>query len=140
MPQAIKQTIILPIQPLALYKLWLSSAGHSAFTKSKAKMSSVEGGRWSAYDGYCSGVNLQLIPGQKIVQSWRDSEWPAAQYSQISLRLKASAKGTVISFAHTHLPAGQKNNYSKGWRDFYWQPLKTYLKAKNSKSKIKASK
>jgi hypothetical protein len=36
-----------------------------------AEISREVGGAYSAYSGYITGQNLELLPDQKIVQSWR---------------------------------------------------------------------
>ena len=68
----------LPAPPEAVYHAWLDSAAHTAMTGGAAKIAGRVGGRFTAWDGYISGKTLALTPGARIVQSWRTSEFAAA--------------------------------------------------------------
>ena len=46
-------------------------------TGGKAKASKKVGAAFSAWDGYIVGKNIELVPGKRIVQSWRTSEFAA---------------------------------------------------------------
>ncbi len=65
----------LPASPQAVYEAWLNSAAHSAMTGGKAKASKRVGAAFSAWDGYIVGKNIELVPGARIVQSWRASDF-----------------------------------------------------------------
>ncbi len=41
----------------------------------EAKCSNQEGGKFTAWDGYIAGKNIQLITNKKIIQIWRTSEF-----------------------------------------------------------------
>ena len=61
--------------PEEIYQAWLDSLAHSEMTGGEANMSDQIGAEVSAWDGYISGRNLELVPGERIVQSWRTSEF-----------------------------------------------------------------
>ena len=44
-------------------------------TGGEASMSDQVGAEVSAWDGYITGRNLELVPGERIVQSWRTSDF-----------------------------------------------------------------
>lgn len=58
---------IIPASPEAIYDAWLDSKAHGAMTGSKAKASAKVGAKFSAWDGYIEGTNLELVPGERIV-------------------------------------------------------------------------
>ena len=68
----------LPAAPEAVYDAWLDSAAHSAMTGGEAKIRRRVGDRYSAWDGYIEGATLELVPGKRIVQFWRTSEFEAS--------------------------------------------------------------
>ena len=72
-----KLSCTLPATPQAVYDAWLDSAAHGAMTGGAAKIAKHVGGPYSAWDGYIAGKTLELIPGKRIVQSWRTSEFAA---------------------------------------------------------------
>jgi uncharacterized protein YndB with AHSA1/START domain len=83
-------TDVIPASPETIYDAWLDSRGHTAMTGGKAKMSKRVGGKLSTWDGYISGQNIELVPGKRIVQSWRTTWLPTPENSSI-LRTNASA-------------------------------------------------
>ena len=75
MPYTFTLTATIPASPEEIYEAWLDSLGHSEMTGGEANMSGQVGAEVSAWDGYISGRNLELIPGERIVQSWRTTEF-----------------------------------------------------------------
>ena len=70
----IKQRILIPsVKPEEVYSALADPKKHSAFTASKATMNPKPGGRFTAWDDYITGKNLELIKGKKIVQEWKTS-------------------------------------------------------------------
>ena len=132
---------IIPAKPRAIYDAWLDSKAHGAMTGTKAKASAKVGGKWSASDGYCSGVNLELVPGKKIVQSWRSTDFADGDTdSKITVTLKPVAGGTKITLLHSAIPDSQTDGgYKAGWADYYFEPMKGYF-AKATKPKAKKRK
>ncbi len=121
----------LPASPQAVYEAWLTSAGHSKMTGGEAKASKRVGGAYSAWDGYITGRNLELIPGQKIVQSWRTSEFaPDDPDSIVTVTLEPIKSGARLTLLHTGVPDGQTSYEEHGWRDHYFEPMKAYFEAK----------
>ena len=75
MPYTFTLTTTIPASPEEIYQAWLDSLGHSEMTGGAATMSDQIGAAVSAWDGYISGRNLELVPGERIVQSWRTTEF-----------------------------------------------------------------
>ena len=128
----LKMSVVLPATPKKIYELWLNSKGHTAITGSKATASAKVKGRFTAWDGYISGTNIDLKEGKKIVQAWRSSEFPDDALDsilEISLAPKAGGK-TTLTLAHSNIPKGQGKNYKQGWKDFYFVPMKAYFSKK----------
>lgn len=127
----LKQTIEFPgVTPKQVYDAFLSSKGHSGMTGGAANISAKTGATFSAWDGYITGKNLELVPGKLIVQAWRTSEFPDdAEDSQLRLELSATkdGKGTVLKMTHSNIPGGQEKMYGPGWHESYWEPMKAYF-------------
>jgi activator of HSP90 ATPase len=105
----------------------MDSKKHGEFTESTAKISRKVGGKFSIYDGEIQGVNLELVPSQKIVQSWRYSDWPEGHYSRATFALKEVPGGTRLTFTQTGVPEEFYDDISQGWQDYYWEPMKEML-------------
>jgi uncharacterized protein YndB with AHSA1/START domain len=130
-PTLIRQKVRIPAPPSAVYSALMDSKRHTAITGAPARIEKKVGGRFSAYDGYASGVNVELVPGKRIVQSWRASDFPKGTHSLIVIELssKKGGKETELSFEHLGVPRAQQKHLGKGWKDFYWEPLRKYFGA-----------
>jgi uncharacterized protein YndB with AHSA1/START domain len=118
---------IFPRSPQELYDAWLDSKQHSKMTGAKAKVSAKVGDTFEAWDGYITGKNLKLEPGNRIVQAWRTSEFADDEEdSKIEITFKLVKAGTRLILQHTKLPPhGQI--YEQGWVDSYFSPMKEYF-------------
>lgn len=120
---------VIPASPRAVYDAWLDSRAHGKMTGGKAKASARVGAAFTAWDGYIEGRNLELVPGKRIVQSWRTSEFKETDPdSRIAITLKPVARGTKLTLLHTRVPDGQ-TGYRDGWRESYFEPMKVYFGA-----------
>ncbi len=130
MAKEIIQHIQFKAKASQLYDLLLDSKKHSAFTGAKAVISKKIGGKYTAYDGYIEGENLELLPGIKIVQTWRAMEehWPEEVYSLVEFVFIENEKGTLLNFKHTEIPSKVKSDFATGWIEHYWEPMKAFLK------------
>ncbi len=130
---------VIPASPRAVYDAWLDSRAHGAMTNSKSKASTKVGGKFMATDDYVWGVNLELVPGKKIIQSWRTSDFAEGdQDSKISVTLKPVAGGTKLILLHSALPESQRElGYPQGWADYYFTPMKAYFAKVAAKGKPK---
>lgn len=125
----IKQNVVIPTSPVELYEAFMDAKKHSAFTGSKATCNAKVGGKFTAWDGYISGKNLELVRGKKIVQEWITTDWPRGYSpSRLELTLRKVKEGTEISMVHSNVPAEQAEAPKQGRHDFYWEPLKEYFK------------
>jgi activator of HSP90 ATPase len=125
----IKQKIIVQAEPEAVYDAFVDAKKHTAFTGSKATIEAKVGGKFTAWDGYISGKNLELEKGKRIVQEWINTDWPEGYPpSRLELTFKKVKSGTEISMVHSDVPADQADDLEEGWTEFYWKPIKEYFK------------
>ncbi len=127
MCRPVHQEVTLRATPKEIYDAYLDSARHARITGESAKMSRRVGGKFTAGGSYISGYNLELVPGKRIVQAWRASEWPAGTYSVLRLELRARGKGTKLTVDHVGIPDRFRDGVDDGWHQFYWEPMKTYF-------------
>lgn len=123
----ITQTVTVNAKPEDVYHVLMSSSKHAELTGSPASISAKVGGRFTAWDGYIVGKNLELVKGKKIVQEWSTTEWPRGYPpSRLVITLVAKGQGTELRMVHSKVPTEQKDDYAEGWRTYYWDPLKKY--------------
>jgi len=125
---SIKLSASFKVKPGKIYSAWLDSKKHSAMTGSIAEIDPGINGKFTAWDGYISGTTAELIPGKKIVQKWRTTEFPTGSPDSIlEIVLEKTKTGTRLTLRHTLIPDGQGENYKQGWKDFYFKPMKKYF-------------
>jgi uncharacterized protein YndB with AHSA1/START domain len=73
--KTVKQSVTIKVSPHDVYEALMDSRKHAQFTGDKASISRKVGGKFSVFDGYSEGTNLELIQDTKIVQAWRASDW-----------------------------------------------------------------
>jgi activator of HSP90 ATPase len=127
MSRTINQTVIFKVAPHEIYEALMDSKIHAAFTGSKARISRSVGGRMMAYDNYIAGKNVELVPDKKIVQLWRAVDWPEGYFSRITFEFTAIPEGTRLVFCHAGVPEGTEDEFTQGWIDHYWDPMKVFL-------------
>ena len=134
----IRQSVKLPASPHEVYLTLTDSKRHSAFTGAKARMPKKLGGSMSAYQGYISGKVLGFFPGRGLLQTWRTTEWPKdCPDSRLEIQLAAEGNGTRLTMIHSLIPASQAKNYRSGWPEYYWKPLRDYLRNNATKPKAR---
>jgi len=127
--KTITQTVFFDASPAEVYDALMDSDKHSQFTGGKAIISREVGGAFSDWNGYIDGINKELVPGKKIVQTWRAKEdfWPRDHYSIVTFLLTKENGLTKLEFIHEDVPEDCFSSIEKGWEDFYWEPMKKML-------------
>ena len=107
----------------------LSDAVKTGLVKARqtATISASLGGEFALFGGYITGRQIELIPGDRIVQAWRTASWAAGTYSIARFSLAKQGSGTLLTFDHTGFPKGEAEHLAQGWKINYWQPLAKIL-------------
>ena len=113
--------------PETLYNAWLDSQEHSSMTGSPATASDVVGESFEAWDGYIQGTNNELSYPNRIVQSWRTTEFEESDPDSIlEVSFESVEGGTRITIRHSGLPE-HGMQYQQGWVDAYFTPMIEYF-------------
>ena len=123
----IRQSVTFKAGAHEIYEALMDSHKHAKFSSAKATISRKVGGKFTAYDGYIEGTNLEVIPDKRIVQSWRGSDWPDGHYSTVTFTLTKAKNGTRLTFTQNDVPEEYYDDISQGWYDFYWNPIRKML-------------
>jgi activator of HSP90 ATPase len=130
MTKTITQNVVFKnAKTSVLYSMYLDSKHHKAITVGHpATISAKEGSKFTVYDGYITGKNLQLIKDELIVQSWRGSDWSKKDADSTFIMLfEQKGKDVIIHMTHANLPDKHADDIKQGWIDYYWKPWKKYL-------------
>jgi activator of HSP90 ATPase len=133
--KTIRQEIFIEAQPEEVYEAFMDPKKFSDFTDMPATMNRKKDGKFTARGGNIFGRNLEIEKGEKIVQEWQTTKWPAgAEPSLLDLAFKHTKGGTLVILRHSNVPASQFAVYADGWEEYYWKPLKNYfMRIKNGK-------
>lgn len=113
-----------------LYRGWLDPKEHAAFTGAGVTSTPKVGGKFTTFDGYASGKYLELAPHDRIVMSWRASDFPeGAPDSRVEVLFQPASGGTRVTILHGELPPGTEDEFRKGWRRFYEVPMRAHFRA-----------
>jgi uncharacterized protein YndB with AHSA1/START domain len=128
MCKTIKQRVKFRAPPETLYQILADSAKHSAVTGKKATISRKVGGKFSARGNDVSGVNVDLVPGRRIVQAWRHKRFPEGIFSMAAVTLTPTPDGgTELVLTHRGVPKDLIPETETAWREQYWAKIRTYL-------------
>ena len=125
--KTISQEAIFKVKPQEVYNAFMNSKKHAEFTGALAKIDDEVGGEFEVWDGYATGKNIELVPGKKIVQTWRASDWPKGIESEITIDLIPEDNATKLIFNQKNIPDEFLLDVEQGWQDYYWKPMKEYL-------------
>ena len=129
-------TAMDPVQTLRdqLAKILEGRGAHADFDQAVANFPASlrgvrpQGAPHSAWDGYITGKNVELMPGKRIVQTWRTIHFAADDPdSTITVTFEPVTPGTRLTLTHRGVPDGQTSYEKHGWRDFYFEPMKAYF-------------
>jgi len=110
-----------------IYETWLSSEGHTKMTGGSAVVSDIIGGKFTAWDGYIEGENIDLKPNKRILQTWRTSEFKEDEEdSKIEVLLNEVDGKTELTLIHANLSESGEQ-YKNGWQDHYFEPMAKYF-------------
>ena len=128
--RTIRQRVTVSAPRAQVYAALTNARLHAAFTGGAATGRARVGYAFTAWDGYIAGRHLRLDAPRRIVQEWTTSEWPrGCPPSLLDLRLEAAGRGTRIVMVQSGVPARQAGRLRRGWREFYWEPLRVYFRS-----------
>jgi activator of HSP90 ATPase len=130
MNHAIHHEVDFDASPGAIYEVLTDASKFSQMTgDAPAEIDAQNGGVFSLFGGMVSGVNVECLPGERLVQAWRAGNWDPGVYSMVRFELTANGDGTKLTFDHTGFPDGEADHLSDGWTSNYWDGLRKVVSA-----------
>src|SRR5580658_5619828 len=91
------------------------------------RISTEPGGTFSTFGGLIVGMQIELVPNERIVQAWRPAYWKPGVYSLVKLALADTDSGTKLTLDHRGFPDGDGQSLLDGWNKNYWEPLQNFV-------------
>jgi hypothetical protein len=125
MCKTIKHRVRFKIPPETIYELLADSCRRSEITGRKAVMSDKVGGKVSTDAGQVTGVNVDLVPGRRLVQAWRRKDFPRVSIRWRPLRSRPfPAAGRNSCSPIEACPNICSNRIEDYWRFVYLAPMR----------------
>jgi uncharacterized protein YndB with AHSA1/START domain len=129
---SIHQEALIAAPPQQVFELLTSGSQFSAATGMPAEITAHEGDAFSAFGGRVEGRQIELVPGQRVVQAWRfgaahPSAWEPGVYSTVRFLLDSDGDGTRLVIDHTGIPSEWIEHISSGYPTFYQDPIAKFF-------------
>lgn len=95
----------IPAEPARVYELLADAAALSGLSGKGGAAARSAGAEFTAFDGYVTGRQVELVPGERIVQAWRFPVWAPGVYSIVRFTLAAGDGGTILAIDQEGEPA-----------------------------------
>jgi activator of HSP90 ATPase len=130
--ESIHLEIYLPVFQRELFRAWLDSIDHRGFTGEAAQIVPHPGGAFTVGSGYITGTTLEMDRPNRILQSWRCTDFTDTDPdSLLELLFKSEDNGTRLILNHTNLPDRLKEELENGWKEYYFEPMQVYFQHRN---------
>jgi uncharacterized protein YndB with AHSA1/START domain len=125
---SIHQEVVIAAPPQQVSQLLTNGSLFGAATGQPATITDREGESFSLFGGRVEGRQIELVPGQRVVQAWRfgtahDSPWEPGIYSTLRFTLHPVGDGTRLVIDHTGIPSEWIEHLSQGYPTFYLDPI-----------------
>jgi uncharacterized protein YndB with AHSA1/START domain len=125
MCKTIRHKVRFKAPPETIYDILADSRRRSEVTGREAVLSDKVGGTFSTDAGQVTGVNVDLVPGSRMVQAWRRRDFPEGIYSMAAITLAPTpGGGTELVLTHRGVPKQLLDQIEDYWRHVYWSPMK----------------
>ncbi|HXD55521.1 MAG TPA: SRPBCC domain-containing protein [Solirubrobacteraceae bacterium] len=118
--------------PQEVFELLTSGEQFKAMTGMPAEITDRPGEAFSLFGGRIEGRQVELLPGERIVQAWRfgsehDSPWDPGLYSILRFGLSPDGSGTRLTIDHDGIPEEWLEHLEAGYPQFYLEPIAGYF-------------
>jgi uncharacterized protein YndB with AHSA1/START domain len=129
---SIHQETLIAAPPQQVFELLTSGNLFSAATGMPAEITDREGDAFSVFGGRVEGRQIELVPGQRVVQAWRfgtahPSAWEPGVYSTLRFTLEPAGVGTRLVIDHAGIPAEWIEHISLGYPTIYQDPIAKFF-------------
>lgn len=87
------------------------------------------GGKFSLWGGDIHGTNTKVVPIKLLVQDWYEDSVSDLCY-KVSFSLIDNNGVTTVKLTHSNVPESEVKDFTNGWRDYYFDPIKQLLEDK----------
>src|SRR6201995_1171923 len=128
----IHQESIIAAAPRAVYEVLTDGQKFAAATGMPAELSDRVGEAFSLFGGRVEGRQIELVPGERVVQAWRfgsahSDAWEPGVYSIVGFTFSPAGDATRFGTDHEGIPPKCHGHIQSGYPSFYQGPLARYF-------------
>jgi uncharacterized protein YndB with AHSA1/START domain len=133
---SIQQQAMIAADPAQVYAVLADAAALSALSGMSGTAGRSAGAEFSAFDGHVVGRQIELVPGERIVQAWRFPVWEPGVYSIVRFTVAAEGAGTRLVIDQDGEPDEPDglgchrtwhDHVDANWPTFYLTPLTSHF-------------
>jgi uncharacterized protein YndB with AHSA1/START domain len=123
---------LIDATPAQVYTYLTDGDTFAAATGMAARLQARAGSGFSLFDGRIEGRQIELVPGERVVQAWRFGEahpdvWDPGVYSVVRFTLTTEGEQTWFAVDHEAIPAEWVEHIAGGYPSFYAEPMGRYF-------------
>jgi uncharacterized protein YndB with AHSA1/START domain/ketosteroid isomerase-like protein len=127
----ITQDAFFGVPPHDVFEIFVDARTHSAMSGGeRADIDARVGGAVCLFESAVSATFLEISPDRRILQTWRDRDWPDGHHAQLELQFMPvnEGRGTHVHLTLCGVPVDKARQTANGWRDYYWVPIAEFLR------------
>lgn len=133
---AIHLQVTVEAAPEQVYEALTNGEKFAAATGMPARVGHREGEPFALFGGRIEGRQVELVPGERVVQVWRcggehPEPWEPGVYSVVRFALEPEGEATRVVIDHIGIPPEQEGRIESGYPTFYGDPLVRYFAARS---------
>jgi activator of HSP90 ATPase len=112
-----KKTFRINAEPSDVYSAITNPYTIELWTGYPAVMSEVPGSEFSLWDGDITGINIEFVKDNKIVQEWYFGE--QSEKSIVTITIHPNKGDSAVTVEHSNIPDEDFADIADGWREYY---------------------
>jgi uncharacterized protein YndB with AHSA1/START domain len=129
---SIHQEALIDATPAEVYRYLTDGESFAAATGMGARIEARAGSEFSLFEGRVEGRQVELVPGERVVQAWRfgaahPDVWTPGVYSVVRFTLGEEAGRTRFVADHDAIPTEWEEHIESGYPAFYQEPMARYF-------------
>jgi activator of HSP90 ATPase len=129
---SIHQEAVIPASAGQIFEYLTNAEMFATATGMPALLNDREGDPFSLFGGRVEGRQVELAPGERVVQAWRfggahPDTWEPGVYSIVRFTLRPEGDATRFVIDHDAIPPEWQDHIEGGYPTFYEEPLTKYF-------------
>jgi len=128
----IKQTYLINASPAEVWRALTDPEVIEVWSDADAEFEPRVGAEYALWDGSICGEIVEVVPRQKLVQTWQPDNWERDD-SVVTFALTRVGKKTRVDLLHENVEDSDYDGTNEGWNLYYLGAIKRMLNAKPAK-------